>query len=230
MAKIKELPESERPRERLLAHGASALSTAELLAIILRQSGSRGTSVLSLAQDILKTYCSLDSLCRIQPDELCQFKGVGPAKAAELKAVFELAARLAKSTRSAVPLETPEDIMQLLGEEMRQLSGESLRVLAVNSKLKLITVQEVSHGTINETVAHPRDIVRVGIQHEAYGLILVHNHPSGDPAPSQADLDFTLRVREASRLMQIEFLDHVILGVATKDRPGYYSFKEAGYL
>ncbi len=230
MPTLKELPEDERPRERLLSKGAGALSTSELLAIILRNSGSKGNSVLGLAQSILGKYPTLDELCRVRPRELMIFPGIGPAKAAELKAVFELAARLAGCSRIDHVLETPEDVKRFLGEEMRQLKVESLRVLTLSSKLRMTAMEEVSRGTINETVAHPRDIVRVGINHEAYGILLVHNHPSGDPAPSQADLDFTLRVREAARLLQIEMIDHIILGVETPDRPGYYSFKEAGYL
>jgi DNA repair protein RadC len=227
---LKELPESERPRERLLSKGASALSTVELLAIILRQSGKAGQSVLDLSQHILHKYPTLDELCRTRPKDLMKFPGVGKAKAAELKAVFELAARLAGSNRARQVLETPEDVKQFLGEEMRQLTMECLRVLTLDSKLKMTAMEEVSRGTINETVAHPRDIVRVGINHEAYGILLVHNHPSGDPAPSQADLDFTLRVREAARLLQIELVDHIILGVESDEQAGYYSFKEAGYL
>jgi DNA repair protein RadC len=230
MPSLKELPEPERPRERLLAHGAGALSTPELLALILNESGTEGNSVLLLAQEILGKHSSLDELCRVRPKELMRFKGVGPAKAAQLKAVFELAARLAGSNRTRQVLETPQDVKEFLGEEMRQLTMECLRVLTLDSKLKMTAMEEVSRGTINETVAHPRDIVRVGINHEAYGILLVHNHPSGDPAPSQADLDFTLRVREAARLLQMELVDHIILGVESADQPGYYSFKEAGYL
>ncbi|MDD5262903.1 MAG: DNA repair protein RadC [Methylacidiphilales bacterium] len=229
MSQIKEMPNDERPRERLWKKGAESLRTAELLAILLR-TGMRGRSALDIADELLRKYTDLTQLCRAEAVELSRVKGLGLAKAVQLKASFELAGRLAKCQASDIPVETPSDVQQLLGEELRQLPYESMRVLALNTRLKLMAMEEVSAGTVNETVAHPRDILKVGIVRQAYGIMIVHNHPSGDPSPSNADLDFTVRLREAARLMQIELVDHIILGVAGCSRPAYYSFKEAGYL
>ncbi len=229
MGRIKDMHEDERPRERLLAKGAAALSVPELMAIILRV-GVTGKSAVTLGEELLQRAGGLDGLCRLSIEDITSIKGLGKAKACQLKAVFELGARLATERVRAYPVETPQQVMGLLGDEMRQLDVESLRVVAVNSRLHVKVVEEISRGTINETVAHPRDVVRVGLMHKAYGFLLVHNHPSGDPRPSSADLDFTLQVRDAARLLQVEFLDHVILGTPGEGREAYYSFKEAGYL
>lgn len=229
MSRIKDLHEDDRPRERLLSKGATALSVPELIAIILRV-GVTGKSAVRLGEELLQRASVLDGLCRLSVEDITSIKGLGRAKACQLKAAFELGARLASVRVKAFPVETPQQVMGLLGDEMRLLDIESLRVIAVNSRLHVKVVEEVSRGTVNETVAHPRDVVRVGLMHKAYGILLVHNHPSGDPRPSSADLDFTLQVRDAARLLQIEFLDHVILGAPGEGRDAYYSFKEAGYL
>ena len=229
MSRIKDLEVSERPRERLLERGAPSLSVPELIAIVLRV-GVTGKSAVVLGQELLKKAGGLDGLCRLSVQDITEVHGIGPSKAAQLKAVFELGARLANERVRAFPLETPQQVMALLGEEMRQLDTESLRVIVVNTRLQLKSVEEISRGTVNETIAHPRDVIRVGLLHRAYGFLMVHNHPSGDPRPSSADLDFTLQVRDAAKLLQIEFLDHVILGVPTEGNEGYYSFQEAGYL
>ena len=229
MPQIKEMPDAERPRERLWKQGAGSLRTSELLAILLR-TGMKGRSALVIAEELLQKYSSLTLLCRADAAELARIKGVGPVKAVQLKAAFELAVRLARCGASEQAVESPLDVQQLLGEELRQLPHETMRVLALNARLKLLAMEEVSSGTVNETVAHPRDVIRVGVLRQAYGIMVVHNHPSGDPSPSNADLDFTVRLREAARLMQIELIDHIIIGIAGPRQPGYYSFKEAGYL
>jgi len=229
MQSIKEMHSADRPRERLWRSGPGSLRTGELIAILLR-SGMTGRSALLIGDELLQQYGTLTALGRAQVEELARVKGIGPAKAVQLKAAFELASRLAQSEAYEQPLDTPQDVQRLLGEEMRQLPRESMRVLALNTRLRLMAMEEVSAGTVNETVAHPRDVLRVGVLRQAYGVLVVHNHPSGDPAPSKADLDFTVRLREAARLMQIELIDHIILGIPSGTQPGYYSFKEAGYL
>ncbi|MDX6767866.1 MAG: DNA repair protein RadC [Candidatus Methylacidiphilales bacterium] len=229
MSLIRELPEGEKPRERLWNRGAESLRTAELLAILLN-TGLKGTSVLQLAEQMLVQYQTLDRLARADVRELARIKGIGPAKATHIKAAFELAGRFSKSLHTEIPMDRPSLVQACLGDEMRQLDYESLRVLCLNAKLHLKEQKEISRGTVNETTAHPRDVLEVAILNRAYGIVLVHNHPSGDPSPSNADLDFTLRLKEAARTMQVHLVDHIILGKPTAQRAGYYSFKEAGYL
>lgn len=228
--RIREMDESERPRERLWENGPEALKTSELIAIMLR-TGLQGKSAIALGEEMMTLYPSLDDLCRTPAQEIARIKGIGMAKAVQLKAAFELAIRLASSKRRELPVRTPEDVHLLLGEEMRQLSYESLRVVALNTRLNLIAIKEISRGNINETVACTRDVLRAALDQQAHSFVLVHNHPSGDPAPSQPDFIFTQKVRDAARLLEVGFNDHIILGVASQSRPHpYYSFKKEGYL
>jgi DNA repair protein RadC len=229
MGRIMDMVSEERPRERLWKQGASSLKVSELLAILIR-TGTKGKSAVLIAEEMMARYQSLDNLGKVSAQEIAKIKGLGMTKAVQLKAAFELGARLSRSRALHLPVATPQDVQLLLGEEMRQLPYESLRVIAVNTRLKLLAAEELSRGTINETVAHPRDVLRVALLHQAYGIVVVHNHPAGDCAPSQADLTFTLRVRDAAKLMQIIFLDHIILASTDGTEKGYYSFKEAGYL
>ena len=229
MASIREMPNEERPRERLWRQGTASLRTAELVAILLR-TGIQGKSAIVLADELLVKYPTLTALCRASAHELAKHKGLGPTKAIQLKAAFELGSRLAKSQINHRPIESAEDIMQLLGEELRQLPCETMRLLALNTKLRLIAAEEISSGTLNETTVHPREIFRAAFLHNAAGFVLVHNHPSGDPSPSVADIKFTEQLRAAAKLMQLNFHDHVILGVSSPHHPAYFSFREAGYL
>ena len=230
MTRILEMVAEERPRERLWNRGAASLKTSELIAIMLR-TGMKGKSAVVLGEEILCRYSTLDALCRASALELSKIKGVGMTKAVQLKAAFELAARLSASRRQELPIDTPEDVYQLLGEEMRSLPVETLRVIALNTRHHLIAVKEVTRGTLNETIAHPRDILKVAVEHNAYGVIVAHNHPSGDPAPSNADLEFTQGLKKAAQILQIELFDHIILGTSSEKQPkAYYSFREAGYL
>ena len=227
---MRELPPAERPRERLLNQGANALKTAELLAILLR-TGTSGRPVLDLADFLLTHFGSLEALSRAPVGELAKIKGVGQAKAIGLKAAFALAARLARSEAEARAVETPEDIARLLGEEMRLLDYESLRVICVNTKHMVLGVEEVTRGTLNESLFHPREAFRAAISRQAHAVILVHNHPSGNPQPSGADLQVTRRMKEAGELLQIALLDHVILGAPRKeDEKAFFSFKNEGLL
>ncbi len=227
--RIHELPEQERPREKLAAHGAGALSDSELIAILLR-TGLPGANAVDVARQLLAKYQSLGGLARCTVAELAKVKGVGPAKAVQLAAAFGLASRLARETLTRQRLDTPELIYDLLGAEMRALTRESLRVVLLDTKFQLLRVEEISHGSLNESVAHPREIFRPAITYAAFAIILVHNHPSGDPAPSDADLRLTRRLNEAAELLQIRFLDHVIIGSGDNGRRPYFSFREAGVI
>ena len=227
---MRELPPAERPRERLLNQGAGALKTAELLAILLR-TGTSGRPVLELADFLLTHFGSLEALSRASVGELAKVKGVGQAKAIGLKAAFALAARLARSEAEARSIATPEDIARLLGEEMRLLDYESVRVICLNTQHMVLAVEEVTRGTLNESLFHPREAFRPALARQAHAVILVHNHPSGNPQPSDADLQVTRRMKEAGALLQIELLDHVILGAPRAGaEKNFFSFKNEGLL
>ena len=227
--KIHELPEQERPREKLAAHGAAALSDSELIAILLR-TGIPGANAVDIGRQLILQFGSLAALSRASLKELAKIKGVGPTKAVQLAAAFGLASRLARESLADTPLDTPARIYELLGAEMRQLGKESLRVVLLDAKLRLMCVEQVSLGSLNETLAHPREILRPAVLHNAFAFILVHNHPSGDPTPSDADRRVTMRLAEAAKMLQVSFFDHVILGSPAENRAAYFSFREAGVI
>lgn len=229
--KIKDWPEDDRPREKLMRRGAGALTDAELLAIFLR-TGTPGRSAIAVAAELIKAAGgSLTRLAPLTVNELRKLvKGVGPAKACELAAAFEVGQRLARQMAQSEPLATPAKIYEFMGPQLQSLPRESLRVVLLDTRHRLIHAEEISLGTLNESLAHPREILRPAISHGAYAFVLVHNHPSGDPTPSEADRALTRRIREAADLMQIHLLDHVIVGRERVGAPPYFSFKEHGLL
>ncbi|HMF45649.1 MAG TPA: DNA repair protein RadC [Candidatus Udaeobacter sp.] len=227
--KIHEMAEDERPREKLAAHGARALSDAELIAILLR-TGVSGANAIEVARQLLEKYGSLTGLSRCSVDELSKIKGVKFTKAVQLVAAFGLGDRLAREKWAKQKIDSPELANELVGPEMRRLQKESLRVILLDTRYHLIRVEEVSLGSINESIAHPRDVFRPAVISSAYAVIVVHNHPSGDPSPSQTDHGLTRRLAEAAELLQIKLLDHIIIGAPSETSPGYFSFKEAGVL
>jgi DNA repair protein RadC len=226
---IHELPEQDRPREKLAKLGAGSLSDSELIAILLR-TGLKGVNAVDLARQLIQKFGTLSELSRASVRDIANVKGVGLTKAVQLAAAFGLATRLARETIGRAPLDKPELVYELLGAEMRQLEKESLRVVLLDTKLRLMKVEEVSLGSLNECLAHPREILRPAISHNAYGFILVHNHPSGDPAPSEADRRLTVRISEAARLLQVTLFDHLIVGAPAPGRLPYFSFREAGVI
>lgn len=227
--KIHELPEEDRPREKLATRGAAALSDSELIAILLR-TGLPGANAVDVARQLLAEFHSLSGLARCTVTELSRIKGVGPAKAVQLAAAFGLASRLARESLHRQALDSPAVIYDLLGSELRILHRESLRVVLLDTKLHLLRVEEISLGSVNESIAHPREIFRPALIYSAFAIIVVHNHPSGDPSPSEADRRLTVRLAEAARLLQIRFYDHVIIGSADNGRQPWFSFREAGLL
>ncbi len=227
--KIHELPAEERPREKLTTHGASALSDSELIAILLR-TGLPGANAIDVARQLLTRYGSLSALARCSVSELSKIKGIGPAKGVQLAAAFGLATRLARESLVRIKMDTPDLIYQLLGAELRGLHRESLRVVLLDTKMHLMRVEEISLGTLNESLAHPREIFRPALIYSSFGIIVVHNHPSGDPSPSDADRRLTIRLAEAATLLQIRLFDHVIIGAADNGRQPWFSFREAGIL
>ncbi len=227
--KIREMPEQERPREKLAALGAGALADCELLAILLR-TGMKGVSAIDMGRQLLQRYGSLGAIARCSVPELSKIKGLGPTKAVQLAAAFGLATRVARESLTRQKIDSPELIYELVGTEMRALSKESLRVILLDTKYHLLRVHEVSLGSLNESIAHPREIFQPAVLYSAYAFILVHNHPSGDPSPSDADRRLTVRLNEIARLLQIQMLDHVIIGSADNGRQPYFSFREAGVI
>jgi DNA repair protein RadC len=226
---IHELPAQDRPRERLAKLGAVGLSDSELIAILLR-TGVRGANAIDVGRKLLEEHKSLGGLARCTVKELSGTKGVGFAKAVQLAAAFGLASRLAHETITRQKIDTPELVYDLLGAQMSALSKESLRILLLDTRYHLLRIEEVSLGSLNESIAHPREIFRLAYIYSAYAIIVVHNHPSGDPSPSSADHKLTRRLSEAAELLQIRILDHVIIGAAGENRLPYFSFKEAGVL
>ncbi|NPV73841.1 MAG: DNA repair protein RadC [Pelotomaculum sp.] len=209
---MKELPEDLRPRERLLKAGAGVLSEIELLAILLG-TGSREATALELASQIMARFGSLRLLVDATVEELSEVKGVGLAKASQVKAALELARRLSQLTGPRRPaIRSPDDAAGLVMEEMRHLDREHFRALLLNTKNQVIGVDKVSVGTLNSSTVHPRELFRNAIKRSAAAIILVHNHPSGDPTPSREDLDVTGRLKEAGRIIGIEVLDHIVIG------------------
>jgi DNA repair protein RadC len=226
---IRELPEQERPREKLASLGASALTDSELIAILLR-TGMKGKNAVDLARQLVAQFGSLSALAKAAVSEIAKVKGIGLAKAVQLAAAFGLGSRLAKESLVRMTLDRPELIYELLAPEMRQLVKESLRVVLLDTKLCLLRIEEISIGSLNECIAHPREILRPAVQHNAYAFILVHNHPSGDPTPSDADRRLTIRISEAAHLLQMQLFDHLIIGSPMEGRMPYFSFREAGII
>lgn len=220
---IKALPEAERPRERLIAEGARALSNRELLAIILR-SGTVGESALVLAERLLQTFGSLRDLLQAEVEELAAVRGIGKVKAAEVKAALELGRRLASSGQGWRPaITSPEEAAGLVMEDLRYRDREVFQALLLDTKHRLLAIQVVSVGHLSGAPVHPRELFKDAIRRSAAAVVLVHNHPSGDPQPSPEDIALTHRLVEAGRLLGIEVLDHLIVGDNT-----YVSLKEQG--
>jgi DNA repair protein RadC len=228
--RIKDLPDHERPRERLVLHGAENLKSAELIAILLR-TGLQGVSAIQIGEQMIARFGSLDRLARASLEELQETKGVGRDKAIALKSAFTLAQRMAAELRNEAPLlDTPERVADLLREENRFYEVEQFQVVLLNTRRKLIRIERISQGTLDTLLVHPREVFRSAILAGAAAIVLVHNHPSGDPTPSEADVKVTRDLIRAGQLLKIEVLDHVILGRRTDQRKrDFTSLRELGY-
>ncbi|PTX92764.1 hypothetical protein DB354_15170 [Opitutus sp. ER46] len=222
----------ERPQERLERFGAAALSDTELLAMLLR-SGTRGLDVLTLASRLIASAGSLGGLIGWGPAEFRQQKGIGRVKALQLVTVMEIARRVLGQQRGEAPLLNRADLVAShLGPQACGLQVEKFWVLCLNRKNRLLKQVEITSGTATAALAHPREVFRAAIREAASAVICAHNHPSGDPAPSAPDVQVTRQLREAAKAVDIELLDHVIVGRAPADPQGrgYFSFREAGML
>jgi len=226
---IRELPDNLRPRERLLEHGAPCLSDAELLALFLSP-GTKGRSAIELSRMLIGRHGSLNSIGSMRLAELSREHGIGPAKASRLVAAFELGARVSREQLHDRTLDSPERIHASYAPQLQHLGHEQVMVATVDCRLHHLSTSLISVGSVNESIAHPRDILRPVIARGAHGFILVHNHPSGDPSPSSADHEVTRRVNDAASLMQLRFIDHVIIGRPGSGRQAWFSFREAGRL
>lgn len=223
---IKDLPEEERPRERLQRWGEEALSTAELLAVILR-TGAEGKSALDLAHELLAHFGGdLGRLFTAGFGELCQVRGIGPAKAAQLKACFELGKRAAALTPEVKPVvRSPRDIARLFSSEFKFLKQEHFACLLLDARNRVISKRTIFVGSLDASLVHPREVFREAIREAAAKVVLVHNHPSGDPTPSEEDIAITRQMVEAGKLVGIEVLDHVIIG-----GDDFVSMRERGFV
>jgi DNA repair protein RadC len=228
--RIKDMALHDRPRERLAAQGAEALNNADLIAILLR-TGTRGYSAIHIAQQLLARFQTLEGLARASLDDLRKVKGIGRDKAIALKSAFTLARRMADELRRDAPLlDTPERVADLLREENRAYDVEHFQALLLNTRRRLIRVERISQGTLDSLLVHPREVFKPAIAANAAAVVLVHNHPSGDPTPSEADIKVTRDLIRAGQLLKIEVLDHIILGRATEERrKDFVSLRELGY-
>jgi DNA repair protein RadC len=220
---IQRLPEAERPRERLMLHGPDSLSTTELVAILLG-SGTKSKPVLELAQELVMHFGSLSQLAEATVEELCQIKGIGLAKAIQLKAAMTLGLRLSK--QAILPryrIEHPMHAYNLIKEQVQNEKRELFLAILQDTKNCLICHEVIAIGTLSNALVHPREVFYPAIRHKAASLILVHNHPSGDPTPSAQDYSVTETLIEAGKVIGIPVNDHIIIG-----HQGYVSLRQKG--
>jgi len=228
--KIKDQPASERPRERLAAKGPGALTDAELIAILLR-TGLRGANAVEVGAQLLNRFGSLQALARASVDELRKVKGIGRDKAVTLLAAFTLARKMAEELQRESPvLDNPEAVVAVLKGQNLIRNVETLQVLLLNTRRRLIRVEEIAEGTVDTLLVHAREVFKAAIAANASAIVLAHNHPSGDPTPSEADIRVTRDLIRAGQLLKIDVLDHVIMGRATSGRSkDFCSLRELGY-
>jgi DNA repair protein RadC len=230
--RLRETAVGERPQERLEKHGANALSDTELLAMLLR-SGTRGQDVLTLATRLMAEGGSLGGLIAWRQDDFRKLRGIGKVKALQLVTVMEIARRaIGQSTQETDQLNRPDRVAVYFQPLVAGLEVEKFWVLCLNRKNRLLKRVEITSGTATATLAHPREVFREAIREAATAVVCVHNHPSGDPLPSAADFQVTRQLREAARTVDIQLIDHVIVGRASADPTGrgYYSFRAGGSL
>jgi DNA repair protein RadC len=223
---IHDLPVSERPRERLHRFGVEALSVQEILALIMGR-GSSGESVTVTAQRLLSRFGNIKGLASASLEELAGIKGIGPAKASQIKAAFELANRLEDSTEQGKkPLvKTPEEVVSLVKGRLKDKKKEHFQALLLDTRSRLINIVEISVGSLDTSIVHPREVFKEAISASAASVLFVHNHPSGDPTPSEDDIKLTERLTKAGEVIGIDVLDHIVIG-----NTEYISLKREGII
>lgn len=220
--RMTDLPETERPREKLLTYGVKYLSNSELIAIIIR-TGNKSESALDIGNKIVSmNNGNLDYLMNIKVEELMEIKGIGLSKACQIIAGLELGKRIASAPKEdEIKVNRPEIIADLFMERMKYEKKEIFEILLLDTKNKIISIEQVSIGNLNSSIVHPREVFNPAIRRSAFSIILVHNHPSGDPSPSREDINITHRLMEAGDMLGIKVLDHIIIGY-----DNYYSLKQ----
>ena len=222
---IKDLPSGERPRERLLAYGVQALSTAELIALLIRV-GNHERSAVSLGEHLLAHFGSIKGIACATAEELAKVKGIGPAKAAEIKAAIEFGSRLALFSDDARPtIGGPRDVANLLMPDLRYLKKETLKAILLSTKNHVLAIKTISVGDLSSSIVHPREVFQDAVIASAASLIVAHNHPSGDPTPSAEDVAVTKRLISAGEILGIDVLDHIVIGDGV-----FASLKERGLI
>jgi DNA repair protein RadC len=222
---IRDFPQSERPRERLITDGPESLSNQELLAIILR-TGTKDESVLQLSNRLLKKFEGLRMLKDATVEEITSIKGIGLAKAVQIIASLELGRRISRlQYDDRYVIRSPEDAAKYVMEDMRFLTQEHFVSVYLNTKNQVIHKKTVFIGSLNASIVHPREVYKEALKRSAASIICIHNHPSGDPTPSREDIEVTKRLAECGKIIGIELLDHLIIG-----EQKYVSLKEKGYV
>ncbi|MGG1598874.1 RadC family protein [Paenibacillus naphthalenovorans] len=222
---LRDVPNEERPRERMIQYGAQALSNAELLAILLR-TGTFQESAVHVAHRLLKESGGLRSLTDMSIEQFTQIKGIGAAKALQIQAGIELGRRLARSAMNeTVTIRSPQDVASVLMEDMRYLQKEHFVCLFLNTKNHVIGQETVSMGSLNASIVHPREVFRAAIKRSSASIVCAHNHPSGDPTPSPEDVQITKRLVQAGDIVGIDVLDHIVIGDQR-----FVSLKELGLM
>lgn len=223
---INNWPKEDRPREKLFNNGEHTLNNSELLAILLR-TGVKGQSAIDLAREILAEFKTFRGMSHVDSSQWKEFKGLGQAKIAQIKAAIEIGRRFREDQikEEGLCVESAEDVMNMFMPRMRDLKKEIVKVLFLDSQNKLINIKEVEEGTVNYSAPIIREIFEMALQQLAVSLICIHNHPSGDPAPSPEDKRFTQELSQAGKILQINVLDHIIIG-----DNNYYSFADEGEL
>jgi DNA repair protein RadC len=223
--KIMDLPKNERPQEKLFKYGAEVLNNSELLALILR-SGTSGENIINLCNRIIKEAGGLNGLLNFSGEEFMRLKGIKEAKAAQLLALAEISKRFKSyKANDTYKISKPADAADLVMESMRSLKQEVLKIILLNTKNVVTMIKDISIGSLNSSIVHPREVFTDAVKRSAASIIICHNHPSGDPTPSTEDVNITHRLKECGRILGIDLLDHVIIGNGC-----YISLKEKGIL
>ncbi len=222
---VHDLPKAERPRERLKQFGPEALSAQELLALIIGRGVSK-KSVMTIAQELLVKFGNIKAISEATIEELSQIKGIGFAKAVQIKACFELGKRKdLEPELKDFDIKDPQSVVKAIRASIKDKAKEHFKLILLNARNKILGVSTISIGSLNASIVHPREVFKDAIMHNAYSVVLAHNHPSGDPEPSEDDLTMTKRLIEAGKILGIEVTDHVIIS-----KNGFFSFKDKGLM